>query len=226
MKEYFGYLRSVPLFEGIAKDDLARMLGCLGAAVRSYKKDDYIWFAGDEISHVGVVLRGQVCILKEDAHGNRRILATAGPKQVFGETLAFSHAGESPVTAQACTDAAVLFVDFRRIYSVCPNACVFHSRLIRNMLRLIADKNMDLNEKLDILGMKTTREKISAFLMYHSRLQGKTTVAVPYDRNTMADYLGVNRSALSRELGKMRDEGLIDFHKNIFTLKNNGEPVE
>ena len=94
------------------------------------------------------------------------------------------------------------------------------------MLRLIADKNMDLNEKLDILGMKTTREKISAFLMYHSRLQGKTTVAVPYDRNTMADYLGVNRSALSRELGKMRDEGLIDFHKNIFTLKNNGEPVE
>lgn len=219
MKKFLELLGGVPLFEGIETEDLARMLECLGAIVRAFKRDDYVWFAGDGISNVGVVLNGRVCVLKEDIHGNRRILATVGPGNVFGETLAFSQAKESPVTVQACSDAAVLFVDFRRICTICPNACVFHSRLIRNMLRLIAEKNRVLNEKLDILGMRTTREKIGAYLTNQAQAQGKTTVTVPYDRGALADYLCVNRSALSRELGKMREEGLIDFHRNVFTLK-------
>ena len=222
MKEFMELMRETPMFEGIDTDDLGRMLDCLGATIRTYKKDDYVWIAGDGISNVGVVLEGRVCVLKDDIHGNRRILATIGPKNVFGESLAFSQAGESPVTVQACADAAVLFVDFRRICSVCSNACVFHSRLIRNMLRLIAEKNRVLNEKLDILSMPTTREKIEAYLTNHAQAQGKTTVTIPYDRSALADYLCVNRSALSRELGQMRDEGLIDFHRNVFTLRKAG----
>lgn len=220
MKEFLDIIKDIPLFHGIKKDDLACMLDCLGAAVRSYKKDDYIWLTGDEISLVGVVLQGQVSIVKEDIYGNRRILATVKSKSIFGETLAFSQIAESPVTVQAFTEAKVLFVDFRRIYAVCSNACVFHSRLIQNMLMLIAEKNMVLNEKIDIIALKTTRQKIAAYLLNQRAMQGKAKIRIPFNRSELADYLNVNRSALSRELGKMQDEGLLSFHKNTFTVSD------
>ena len=220
MKEFLELIQKIPLFHGIENDDLACMLECLGAMVRSYKKDDFIWLTGDEIGLVGIVLRGQVCVLKEDIHGNRKILATVNLKGIFGETVAFSQITKSPVTVQALSDSKVLFVDFKRIYTVCSNACVFHSRLIQNMLMLIAEKNIILNEKIDIIAMKTTRQKIAAYLLNQSAVQGKAKIIIPYDRSGLADYLSVNRSALSRELSKMRDEGLIDYYKNAFTLSD------
>lgn len=223
MKKFIDIIKDVRLFHGINQDDLVHMLDCLGATARSYKKDDFIWLTGDRISMVGVVLHGQVSVLKEDIHGNRRILATVKPKDVFGEALAFSRIKDSPVTVQALTDTTVLFVNFRRIYSICSNACAFHSRLIQNMLMLIAEKNLVLSEKIDIIGMRTTRQKIAAYLLNQRDTQGKATIHIPYDRSELADYLNVNRSALSRELGKMRDEGLVSFHKNTFTLADSLE---
>lgn len=220
MKNNIEIIKDIPLFNGINKEDLHGMLDCLGATVRSYKKDDYIWLTGERIHLVGIVLSGEANILKEDMHGNRRILATVRAKGIFGESLAFSQTAESPVTVQAFSDAKVLFVDFRRIHSVCSNACVFHSRLIQNMLMLIAEKNMILNEKIDIIAMKTTRQKIAAYLLNQRVMQGKAKFRIPFNRSELADYLSVNRSALSRELGRMQDEGLITFHKNIFTVSD------
>jgi CRP-like cAMP-binding protein len=221
MEKYLDFIQDVPLFRGIARDDLSGMLSCLGAFIRSYRKEEYILLAGDPVKLVGVVLSGEVCVLKEDAQGNRRIVTTVQPKSIFAEVFAFAQVAESPVTVQALTDAQVLFVDFRRITTLCTNACAFHSRLIQNILMLVAEKNILLNEKLDILGMKTTRQKVAAFLLNQQAVQGKKKrVRLPFSRTELADYLGVNRSALSRELGRMRDEGLIEFKRDTFVLSD------
>jgi CRP-like cAMP-binding protein len=220
MEKYLDFIQDVPLFRGIARDDLSGMLSCLGAFIRSYRKEEYILLAGDPVKLVGVVLSGEVCVLKEDAQGNRRIVTTVRPKSIFAEVFAFAQVAESPVTVQALTDTQVLFVDFRRITTLCTNACAFHSRLIQNILMLVAKKNILLNEKLDILGMKTTRQKVAAFLLNQQAVQGKKRVRLPFSRAELADYLGVNRSALSRELGRMRDEGLIEFKRDTFVLSD------
>ena len=201
MKEFFPVLHTAALFSGISDEELAAMLSCLGARIDTFPKGSRLLRAGDA-EEVGLVLAGSVLIVQEDIWGNRNILSKAGPGQTFAEVFACAPGAVLNVSVEAESAVTVMFLRVRRVLSVCPSACSHHSRIIRNLLGELAEKNLRLNEKLTHMGQRTTRE-----------------FDIPFSRQQLADYLGVERSGLSLELGKMRDEGLLDFHKSHFLLK-------
>ena len=214
IKNIIETVKDNPLFHGIGYNDFERMFSCIEAKTQKYKKDDIVLLSGDTVSFVGLILSGGVRIVKEDMDGNIMILTELTTSDIFGEVFACAGIGRSPVTIQASEDTEILFIDYKKIITVCPSVCGFHSKLIENMLSLIARKNLMLNQKIEILSKRTTREKLLAFLdIYRNELQKFT---IPYNREEMAQYLCVDRSAMSNELCKMRDEGLLKFHKNVF----------
>ena len=169
---------------------------------------------------MGVVLTGEVQTLREDLDGNRSILAAAGPGQLFGEVFACAQLDRLPVTVIASADSRILQLACRRIIETCSQSCIFHSQLIHNLLKIVARKNLMLNQKIDFISRRTTREKLMAYLTAQAKAADSRIFSIPYNRQELADYLGVERSAMSAELGKLKKEGTIDFHRNHFTLKD------
>lgn len=218
MNTVLEILKDNRIFKGIEVNNLKNILNCLSARVTSYKKNDIILSAGDEVSFVGVVLSGRIKISREDMDGNSNILAVIGYNEIFAETLACAGVKESPITAVAEDDCRVLFLNYKKIVSSCKNACAFHSRLIENMLDIIAKKNLMLNQKIEIISKRTIREKLLTFLEIQRKHSNSKKFKIPYNREVLADYLCVDRSAMSRELGKMRDEGLIEYRKDEFEI--------
>jgi CRP-like cAMP-binding protein len=218
MKKYIEVLENTSLFKGIAKDEILTMLDCLCTVNKKYQKNSTIINMEDKISSVGVVLSGNIQIIKEDHMGNSSILTNLKESDIFLETFVCANIGKSPVRVMAITDSEILFIDYNKIINTCSSACIFHTILIENMLREIAFKNISLNTKMEIISKRSIREKITAYLEYEGRMS-KDAFKIPFTRNELADYLCVDRSALSRELCKMRDEGLIDFNKNRFQWK-------
>ena len=207
-----------PLFAGIGPEDMEGMLGCIGYHVRDYQKGEIISFEEENINHVGVVLKGAVDMLKEDIWGNRTMLVRSYPQDIFGETFACGEDTLSVVTFVAAEDTKVLFLSFCRVMHTCSHACVFHQTLIENMVRIIARKNRELMRKVEVVSKKSLREKILAYLSIQSQAQGKKQFEIPLGRVEWAEYLCADRSALTRELAKMKDEGLIDYHRNWFQI--------
>jgi CRP-like cAMP-binding protein len=216
LKKVFDAIKSNPLFEGIAFSDFERMLGCLSAKTAAYSKNDVILLAGNAVSFVGLVLSGGVQIIKEDMDGNAAILADLGASEAFAEVFACAGIDQSPVTVLAAEDAEILFIDYKKIITTCPSACPFHTRLIENMLKLVARKNLMLNRKLEILSKRTTREKLLSFFDMQRGTSKRFTI--PFNREELARYLCVDRSAMSNELCRMRDDGIISFRKNEFEM--------
>ncbi|HNY16549.1 MAG TPA: Crp/Fnr family transcriptional regulator [Treponemataceae bacterium] len=209
---------NIPLFEGIAPDDLQTLLSCVGMSVKSVKKGKTVIAQGSKIESLGIVVSGRVQVSRNDYDGNRVIMADIGPSQVFAESFVCAGLERSPVTVVASEDASILFLPFNRLMTSCQSACSFHQRLIVNLVGLLARKNLFLNSRLDITARRTIREKVLAYLDAESRKAGSLEFEIPFSRNELADYLAVDRSALSRELGAMRDGGLIDFTKARFRL--------
>ena len=211
-------LRSCPLFSGISEAELDAMLSCLNAEKKSFPKDAFVLRAGDTAESIGLVLSGSVLVIQEDIWGNRNILSKAGPGQTFaaafacapGSVLNVSVIAEAPVTA--------LFLNVKRILTVCPSACAHHSRIIRNLLSDLAGKNLLLNEKLTHIAQRTTRAKLMSYLSAEAQRRGAVEFDIPFSRQQLADFLSVERSGLSLELGKMKKEGLLDYHKEHFVL--------
>lgn len=218
MKEFFPVLMECPLFEGIRQEDLGTMLACLGARVSAVKKNHMIFREGDPANYVGIVLTGSAQIIKEDFYGNRSIVAHVEPGELFGESFACSDVTALPVSVVAAQDCTFMRIDSRRITVSCSNACSFHSRLILNLLKVMAAKNLAFNQKLEITSRRTTREKLMAYLMSQAKLHGSPSFTIPYDRQALADYLGAERSAMSVELSKLRKDGILECRKNHFTL--------
>lgn len=211
-------LQSCPLFDGIQKEDLSKMLVCLGAQQIQPRRGDTIFYEGDETSFVGVVLSGTVYLVREDYYGSRSILAHISPAQIFGEAYAFSGTGSLPVSVIAEEDSHILLLDSRRITACCSNACDFHHRMIYNLLRLVSGNNLMLHQKIRIISQRTTREKLMAYLVHRAKELGSSSFTVPYDRQALADYLEVDRSGLSAEIGKLRREGILDCQRSHFRL--------
>lgn len=218
MKNFFPVLEKCTLFAGIRREDFGGMLGCLGARVMSAKKNQVIFAEGEQAHNVGIVLTGSVQIIKEDFYGNRSIVARIEPAELFGESFACAGISMLPVSVIAVQDSQIMIIDCRCITVSCTNACVFHSRMIFNLLRVVAAKNLVFNQKIEIISKRTTREKLMAYLMNQAKLQGKNTFTIPYDRQALADYLAVERSAMSAEISKLRKEGIIECEKSRFTL--------
>jgi CRP-like cAMP-binding protein len=192
------------------------MFGCLAAKTKAYKKDAVILLSGDSVNFVGLILSGTVKIIKEDAEGDGSIVAKLTASEMFGEVFACAGVSHSPVTVQAAEAAKILFIDYKKIITSCPAACPFHTRLVENMLMLMAKKTLMLSRKIEILSRRTTREKLFAY--FDTRRGAAKKFTLPFNREELAAYLCVDRSAMSNELGKMRDEGLIKFQKNKFEL--------
>lgn len=217
MVPYFDSLRRCALFQGIDETDLEGMLRCLSARIDLHEKNAVIFAVGATLAHVGVVLKGRIQIEQGDYWGNRSILAQVGPGELFGE--AFSCAGmQAPVGAVAAEATQVLRIDYSKIATTCTSACAFHGRLLRNMLRILAQKNVALTQKMEVITKRTTREKLLAYLSQQASRQGSSRFAIPFNRQELADYLAVDRSAMSSALAKMQAEGLLRYKKNLFEL--------
>lgn len=203
---------------GIDQDQLKSLLGCLSATTHQYRKDGFVFLAGNKAFSIGIVVSGGVRVLQEDFWGHRMILAHVGPGGLFGE--AFSCAGKNvlPVSVATSEPSEIMLLDYRKIVGTCTSACVFHTQMITNMMRILAEKNILLTEKMEYMSKRTTREKLLSFLSAQSRSASSDTIDIPFNRQDLADYLCVDRSALSRELGAMQAEGLIRFEKNHFEL--------
>ena len=180
---------------------------------------------GDPARDVGVVLTGSVRLERADYWGNRSIVAHIGPGQIFAESYACADAAAMPVSVAADTEGTALLLDCRRITFTCTSACAFHSRVIRNLLRLVAEKNLVFDQKIQITSRRSTREKLLAYLYGRAKLLGCDSFTIPYDRQELADYLEVDRSGLSAEISKLRREGVLESEKNRFRLlkKENGD---
>ena len=216
MKKYFEQIKNNPLFSEIAFAEFELMIGCLSARTAGYRKGDVILLSGNAVNFVGFVLSGSVKIIKEDVDGRAVILTELSAGELFGEVFACAGISQSPVTVLAAADAEVLFMDYKKIITSCSSACPFHTRLIGNMLKLIAQKTLMLNQKIEILSKRTTREKLLCYFDTQRGAAKKFTI--PYNREDLAGFLCVDRSAMSNELCKMRDEGLIKFKKNTFEM--------
>lgn len=206
------------LFEGVRLEDRIPMLSCLGANVIEVKKNQVIFSEGDPADTVGIVLEGSVQMIREDYYGNRSIVARIGPSGIFGESFACSDVPTFPVTMIAVEDSRVMLIASQRITVTCCNACEFHSRMIFNLLKIIANKNLVLTQKIDVTSRRTTREKLLAYLTAQAKTAGSDSFDIPYDRQGLADYLEVERSAMSAEISKLRKDGIIDCDRSHFRL--------
>ncbi|MBE6949982.1 MAG: Crp/Fnr family transcriptional regulator [Ruminococcaceae bacterium] len=218
MRDFNAVLERCPLFDGIRMEDLSAMLGCIGGRKVSVSKGQYVCREGDPATHVGMVLTGAVRLERADYYGNRSIVAHIGPAELFGETYACAGVQQLPIAVVADADSTVLLMDCRRITTTCSSACAFHNRIIFNLLKLVATKNLVFDQKIQVTSKRTTREKLMAFLLNQAKLQGRSSFTIPYDRQELADYLEVDRSGLSAEISKLRREGLIESEKRRFTL--------
>lgn len=219
MKEFLSILQSSKLFSDISKKELTAILSCLEAKKVDFPKEAFVLRAGESIKSVGLVLSGSVMIIQEDIWGNRNILSKAEPGQTFAAAFACAPNSRLNVSVISETTVTVMFFNVKRILNVCPSACAHHSRLIRNLLSELAEKNLRFGEKLTHMGQRSTRAKIMSYLSAEAQRLGKYEFDIPFSRQQLADYLAVERSGLSLELGKMRGDGLLDFHKSHFILK-------
>lgn len=218
MKKYLGILRRCSLFDGIEDENLMTMLTCLGAKKEAYRKNEVIFSEGDTVETFGIVLSGEVQIVQNDYYGNRSILANMETSEIFGETYACAELESLPVAVVASEDSEVMLVDVHHVTRACGNACSFHSQLIFNLVKIVAEKNLVFHRKIMVTSGRTTRDKLMVYLLSEAKKQNARTFKIPYDRQELADYLEVERSGLSAEISKLRREGVILADKNCFTI--------
>ncbi|HCC00228.1 MAG TPA: Crp/Fnr family transcriptional regulator [Ruminococcaceae bacterium] len=211
-------LEQSALFENVKGPEIQRVLHCLGATTQKYPKNKIVLTAGTPVNYIGFLMNGVLQIAREDENGNRNILDKLVPGELFAEVFACIGGMASPITVLAETDSHILFLDCRKMLHSCESACAAHAQIIENLLRLIAQKTLSLNEKIDCIGQRTLREKIWAFLILQQRHTGKKAFSIPFSRAEMADYLCVDRSALSATLSRMQEEGCLLYNKNHFEL--------
>lgn len=195
------------------------MLACLRAEKKDFPKDAFLMRTGDTAESIGLVLSGSVLVIQEDVWGNRNILSKADAGQTFAAAYACAPGSIMNVSVAAETPVTAMFLNVKRVLNVCPSACAHHSRMIRNLLGELAEKNLRFSEKLSHMGQRTTRAKLMSYFSAEAQRLGKYEFDIPFSRQQLADYLAVERSGLSLELGKMHREGLLDFHKSHFVLK-------
>ena len=212
-------LKNCVLFAGFTPEELEAALSCLGAQEKKLEKGRYALHAGDEARYVGVVLEGEVQIIREDWDGARSIVGHAQTGHLFAEAFSCAGVAEMPVSVMAAAPSRVLLIPVQRILTPCSQACAFHARLITNLMHVMARKNLFLHRKNEVLSQRTTRGKLLCYLRQEARTHGKTAFTIPYDRQALADYLGVERSALSAVISRMKREGLIGNERSRFELK-------
>lgn len=218
MKKYFDILRKCPLFSDVADGHIEKMLACLGARVSFFDKKYTVFTEGSRARHLGILLSGEVQITRTDYFGNRNIIANIAPGEIFCEEFACAGADAIPVSAVADEPCEVMLIDCSHILYTCEHNCSHHQKMIFNLMKNMAQKNIRFHERIEVTSKRSTREKLLTYLILCARHAGTREFEIPFDRQELADYLEVERSGLSAEIGKMKRDGLIDCQKNRFTL--------
>ena len=215
----FAFLSRTALFLGASPEETEAILTCLAAETRTYEKGQMIYRAGDTAVSLGLVLSGRILIVHDDFWGNTTVLDSAGPGQIFAETYACTPGEPMMVNAEAAEDSRVLFLNVSRTLRTCSRSCEHHSRLIRNLLALSARKNLNLSRKIFYTASKSVRGRLLAYLSDQVVRSGSHSFTIPFNRQQLADYLNVDRSALSKEIGRLQKEGLLKTRKNWFEMR-------
>ncbi|MBQ8174523.1 MAG: Crp/Fnr family transcriptional regulator [Clostridia bacterium] len=218
MEKYVSVLKRTRLFAGVTEAEIAAMLSCLDAKLRAYKKGEYVLRQGEHLDRITVLVGGSLHIQKDDYWGNRAIIQRIAVGEMFGEAYIAPESGALPHDVVAIEDSIVMLFDLRRMMTVCSSACRFHATVVHNLFFAISEKNRKLVQKLGHISKRSTREKLISYLSEEAKKQSSASFTIPFNRQQLADFLSVDRSAMSNELCKMRDEGLLEFDKNAFKL--------
>ena len=218
MNKYIGILKRTQMFAGVIDDEISSMLNCLGARLKSYKKGEYVLRQGEHLSDIIVLVEGNLHIQKDDYWGNRSILGQISVGELFGEAYIAPESSALLNDVVAVEDSTIILLDVKRIITTCPSACRFHAMVVQNMFFAISEKNRRLVQKLGHMSKRSTREKLISYLSEEAKKQNTASFTIPFNRQQLADFLSVDRSAMSNELCKMRDDGLLEFDKNQFRL--------
>lgn len=213
-------LSETKLFRGIEEQEIDSLLQCLAATKREYKKGEVILSEGTITESLGIVLSGMAIISCSDIWGNNSILGDIAPGAVFAEVYACIPGEPLRISVSAAEDTIVLFMNVGRVLSTCTNACPFHTKLVRNLLTVCAYKSLQLSQRILHTSSKSIRGRLMSYFSQCAKGSGSCSFQIPYNRQQLADYLGVDRSAMSNELSKMQKEGLIEYQRNQFLLKN------
>ncbi|EGD49087.1 transcriptional regulator, Crp/Fnr family [Ruminiclostridium papyrosolvens DSM 2782] len=206
------------LFENFDNKQIISIIECFSPKIYSFNKGDYIVMAGSRYQGLGILLEGNGVITKENAAGNRVMMNHIKPGSIFGEVIAFSGTEKWPSNVQAQTNCQVMFIENEMIINQCSDACSHHSQLIRNLLKSVSTRAIMLNRRVEYLSMKGINSKIACFLLEYMDKSGSNTFRLPVNRNEMAEFLNISRPSLSREMGAMRDMGIIEFHKEAVKI--------
>lgn len=219
MEKYIGILKRTQLFSGVSETEISAMLNCLQSKLLTFRKGEYIFKQGEHIDQITVLVKGKLLIQRDDFWGNRSIVNVIRIGEMFGEAYLAPESGSLLNDVIAEEDSTIFFFDVQKILTVCPSACRFHSMIIQNLFFAISEKNRKLVQKIGHMSNRTTRTKLLSYLSEEAAKQNRSHFTIPFNRQQLADFLCVDRSAMSNELCKMRDEGLIQFDKNEFTLQ-------
>lgn len=211
-------LAKCPLFMQIEPQSYSALLSCVNASEKTFSTNESVFLAGSQINYVGIVVKGSLSIIKESPAGQKHIIDFVGPSNLFGEGVVCTENRISPITVFAKENATVLMIPYERIIKTCGNSCSFHLQIIKNMMMLLGERNKVLNQKIELLALKGMREKLATYLLYESQKQKSNTFQIIPNRNELAEYLNVSRTSMSRELGRMKDLGMIDFYQNSFKI--------
>lgn len=218
MEKYLEVLKHCPLFAQMEERDILVMLDCLGAKVQSFDKKDTIFAEGTPATQIGIVLAGSAQIAQVDYWGNRSIFSSVGPCEVFAEAFACAEVGSLPMAVIANEPCVIMLMNRDRILHTCSQCCIHHQQLILNLVQDLATKNLQFHQKLEITSKRSTREKLMAYLMLQSKKEKSNSFDIPFDRQELADYLQVERSGLSAEISKLRNERVIESNRKHFVI--------
>lgn len=226
MKDLLSFLTQVSLFKGIRMEELPEILNYLNAREVSYKKKDVVLREGQSVHSVGILLSGKIKVVEEDFKGNTNIMAFIEPGAMFAEAYACTQTANLPFTVLSVMESEILWIEYSKIISICTSSCRSYEKLIENMMRALASKSILLNQKIEHISKRTTQEKILAYLFDQSKKLGSNEFEIPFSRQELADYLCVDRSAMSNELCKLQREGILSFHLNHFKLSKSSSETQ
>ena len=206
------------LFFNISPEEYRSMKLCLSARERSFKEGETIYTFEKTSQAVGIVLSGAAVIVRYELNGSRTILEHLSEQEIFGATLAALNSVYENVSVICETDCTVMFIDYSHIISPCAKACRCHHQLIQNMLMIISQKNLQLSERVELLSKRTIREKLLCYFLQQSSRQNAHSFTLPFTMSDLADYLSVDRSAMTRELKKMKDDGIIKVNRRHISI--------
>lgn len=219
----YSELQKIDLFAGLNEEETIKAMDELRAQARQYQKGDIVLHAGDKVTFIGIILYGGIEISRQDIEGNRFILNQLQAPTMFGEALVCGGIDSSPVTLTVTKVSKILWIDFQHVINNNKARLAYQQKLLENMLRLLAMKVQFLSSRLDLLCKRTIRAKLAAYLLSKTEQNRLSQIKIPFNREELADYLCTNRSALSRELCKMKEAGVLDFRKNNFVINDPSE---